>query len=57
MWKDCENTNELRAVAMGTNTVDQTEKLQAAMRAILIYYWTQGKLTSEIKKETGFNTF
>ena len=57
LWKDCENTNELRAVAMGTNTVDQTEKLQAAMRAILIYYWTQGKLTSEIKKETGFNTF
>ena len=57
LWKDCENTNELRAVAMGTDTEDQTEKLQAAMRAILIYYWTQGKLTSEIKKETGFDTF
>lgn len=57
LWKDCENTNELRAVALGTDTEDQTEKLQAAMRAILIYYWTQGKTTGEIKKETGFDTF
>lgn len=57
LWKDCENTNELWAVAMGTDTKDQTEKLQAAMRAILIYYWTQGKTVGEIKKETGFDTF
>lgn len=57
LWEDCKNTNELRAVAMGIGTANQTEKLQAAMRAILIYYWTQGKTVREIKKATGFDTF
>lgn len=57
LWKNRKNINELRALAEGTNTENQTEKLQAAMRAILIYYWTQGKTIGEIKKETGFNTF
>lgn len=57
LWRDCENTSELWAVAMGIDTANQTEKLQAAMRAILIYYWTQGKTVREIKKATGFDTF
>ena len=57
LWEDFKITNELRAVATGADMQDQTGKLQAAMRAILIYYWTQGKTIGEIKKETGFDTF
>lgn len=40
-----------------SNLADESSKLQAAMRAVILFYWTKGYTLSEIKKETGFATF
>lgn len=49
--------SELFKIKNGDIDSRQDEKMQAVMRAILIYYWTQGKTVSEIKMETGFDKF
>lgn len=55
LWKG--EKSELKEIAEGSAMEEQTENLQAAMRAILIYYWTQGKTIKEIRTETGFDKF
>lgn len=39
------------------NSDHETEDLQAAMRAILLWYWTKGYSISEIRCKTGFGKF
>lgn len=46
--------NELWMLANKGNLPDERAMLQAAMRAILLYYWTHGKTIAEIRSITGF---
>lgn len=42
---------------MNEDAPDRDEMMQAAMRAIVLYYWTTGKSASEIKKEFVFQGY
>lgn len=46
--------NHLWQLLNDTNLSDENEKLQAAMRAIVLLHWTQGVALKDIKKKTGF---
>ena len=46
--------NELWLLSKRTNLVDETAMLQAALRAILLLYWTKGKTLAEIRSITEF---
>lgn len=48
--------NELWCLVNKNNLGDEIAKLQAAMRAILLLYWTRGMTISEIRKQTQFQT-
>ena len=48
--------NELRSLVHTRNLGGEIPKLQAAMRAILLLYWTRGMTISEIRKQTQFQT-
>ncbi len=47
--------NHLYQLMYETNLSDEHLKLQAAMRAIVLYYWTQGLPVEKIVEKTGFN--
>lgn len=53
LWEN----SELATLLFETNLGDEDKKLQAAMRAILLYYWTCGKTIREIRDITGFSKF
>ena len=40
-----------------TNLSDERVMLQAAMRAIVLFYWTQGLTVYQIRSKTGFHNF
>lgn len=48
--------NELWSLVHTRNLGEEIPKLQAAMRAILLLYWTRGMTVSEIRKQTQFQT-
>lgn len=48
--------NELWSLVHTRNLGGEIPKLQAAMRAILLLYWTRGMTVSEIRKQTQFQT-
>lgn len=48
--------NELWCLVNRNNLGDEIAKLQAAMRAVLLLYWTRGMTVSEIRKQTQFQT-
>ena len=48
--------NELWCLVNKNNLSDEIAKLQAAMRAVLLLYWTRGMTLSEIRKLTQFHT-
>ena len=42
----------------GTHNIsDEFDKLQATLRAIVLFYWTKGYSIEELKKKTGFHQF
>lgn len=47
--------NHLHQVIYDVNLSDEQLKLQAAMRAIVLYYWTQGMQVQDIKEKTRFD--
>lgn len=49
--------NELWCLINKSNLGEEIAKLQAAMRAILLLYWTRGMTIPEIRKQTQFQTF
>lgn len=49
--------NELWCLINKSNLDEEIAKLQAAMRAILLLYWTRGMTIPEIRKQTQFQTF
>lgn len=49
--------NELWCLMNKSNLGNEIAKLQAAMRAVLLLYWTRGMTISEIRKLTQFQTF
>lgn len=48
--------NELWCLINKSNLGDEIAKLQAAMRAVLLLYWTRGMTIPEIRKQTQFQT-
>lgn len=52
---DARKVNHLYQVMYEVNLSDEHLKLQATMRAIILYYWTQGMLVEEIREKTGFD--
>lgn len=48
--------NELWCLINRSNLGDEIAKLQAAMRAVLLLYWTRGMTIPEIRKQTQFHT-
>lgn len=48
--------NELWSLVHTRNLGGEIPKLQAAMRAILLLYWTRGMTLSEIRRQTQFQT-
>lgn len=48
--------NELWCLVNRHNLGSETEKLQAAMRAVLLLYWTRGMTISEIRRQTQFRS-
>ncbi len=53
---DQKEENELWCLVNKSNLGDEIAKLQAAMRAILLLYWTRGMTISEIRRQTQFQT-
>lgn len=53
---DDKKENELWCLVNKNNLGDEIAKLQAAMRAVLLLYWTRGMTISEIRKQTQFQT-
>lgn len=51
-----EDENDLWCLVYTRNLGGEILKLQAAMRAILLLYWTRGMTISEIRKQTQFQT-
>lgn len=49
--------NELWCLLNKNNLDNLIAKLQAAMRAVLLLYWTRGMTIPEIRKQTQFQTF
>lgn len=52
-----EEDNELWTLLNKSNLEDEKYKLRAAMRAIVLYYWTKGYSIRQIREITKFNTF
>lgn len=50
-------SSDLYQILHSTNFPEEDIKLQATMRAILLFYWTQGKTVQEIQKLTGFKPY
>lgn len=50
-------SSELYELLHETNIPKEHDKLQAAMRAILLFYWTHGKTILEIRTITNFNLY
>lgn len=51
------NNSDICQLLENTNIPEEDIKLQAAMRSILLFYWTQGKTINEIRKLTGFHPY
>lgn len=49
--------NDLWVLMNQTNIANEGKKLQAALRTILLFYWTKGHTIKEIKNLTNFHTF
>lgn len=49
--------NDLWCLINKSNLGEEIAKLQAAMRAVLLLYWTRGMTIPEIRKQTQFQTF
>lgn len=49
--------NELWLLTHRINLPDEVDILQAAQRAVLLFYWTQGRTVKEIKENTKFHLF
>lgn len=56
LWEASEH-NELYRLMTMFNLGKENLILEAAMRAVLLFYWTKGKTIKEIKKITGFDSF
>ncbi len=53
LWTNDTKAGGIYEVWKGTNLTQQDKKMQAAMRTVLMYYWTKGKTIDEIKNITG----
>ena len=56
LWEESEN-NDLHQLMNSINLRNESRIAEAAMRAVLLFYWTQGKPIREIKKITDFSSF
>ena len=55
LWPDGEkDKNELKKYMTQLNLGNEASIAQAALRAVLLFYWTKGKTVQEIKRITGF---
>ncbi len=52
-----EKSSDLWQLLNTTNLSDESVMLQAAMRAVVLFYWTQGFTVAQIKGKTGFSEF
>ena len=50
-------SNHIWQLLNESNLAEEKGKLQAAMRAIVLFHWTQGMPLKEINKKTGFGDF
>ncbi|MBE6778678.1 MAG: DEAD/DEAH box helicase [Ruminococcaceae bacterium] len=55
--KAVQENNDLWLLLNSSNIPDEGDKLQAALRAIVLFYWTQGYPVERIKRKTGFHQF
>ncbi len=62
LWCDVHNNsdkenNDIWMLLNKSNLIDESLKLQAAMRAIILFYWTKGFNIKKIREITKFGTF
>ncbi len=56
LWEESEYSDLYRLMTV-INLGNEDHIAEAAMRAILLFYWTKGKTVQEIRKITGFDSF
>ncbi len=56
LWEESEKNDLYKLITM-INLGNEDHIVEAAMRAVVLFYWTKGKEIREIRKITGFSSF